>query len=367
MRRLSYIRGISSLFADQVQQGLSRHWDVAPIINPFRLPFWVKGYYAVKTFHPNRSAWSQRYHYDSFAYNKRPSTFLKRSRWVGEQLRRYPARIDVVFQTGVYCLPSLGKLQVPYAVYVDFTTLHAATAYPSWATFPDEEEKRQWVALEREVYERADRVFTYNETARRSIVTDYEIAPEKVIKVGAGAILDGVPPADRTYDAKTVLFAGRDFARHGGDLVLASFPLVQAAVPDAELVITASSFKTSNPGIRPLGSVGYKELQQLYRRATVVVMPGEVGGFQTLTEAMAHGCVCITAAGNPHLDDLILDAQTGFAVPQDPAALASRIVFVLKHPDLQREIGRRAAEHVFANFTWDHVTDSITKELARLL
>lgn len=364
--QLVYIRGTSPFYASHIASGLQRFWDVKPILNPFSIPLWAKTYYAIKTLGPNRSIWSQQYHYESFSYHKTSSSFYKRTRWISQEITRH-RQIDAIFQTGSYCLPSLERPSVPYAVYIDFTTRLAEQQYTLWAKFRTERDKQQWIELEGQVYEAADRIFTFIESARWSVIHDYGIPPRKVIKVGTGVILPDVPETDREYDSKTVVFAGRDFKRHGGELVLEAFELAQTEVPQAELVVTGSKFDFHNPRIHTLGSTSYAEVQRILKTATVVVMPGKVGGLQTLTEAMAHRCVCIADRGNPHLSDLILDGITGFYTPPDPVKLAEKIVFVLRNPDLQHKIGKLASEHVRRHFTWPVVTEKISREMATLL
>ena len=365
--KLLYIRGTSDLIASHIAKGLGRYWNVCGILNPFHIPISLKAYYLLRTFNPNRWVWSSQYHYESFSYYKRIRSFVKRSRWVDQQLDQLKNDVDAVFQTGAYCLPQMRKLEVPYFVYIDYTTILADRTYALWARFRSDREKLEWIQVEREVYDRADRVFTFHEGARSSVITDYDIAPEKVIKVGAGVILGDVPQPECVDDSKTILFAGRDFARHGGELVLQALQLVQRAIPEATLVIAGSRLNTNNSSVKYLGSVSHSDLQNLYRQARVLVLPGKVGGFQTVTEAMAHGCVCITAAGNPYFDDVILDGKTGYAVDDSPRQIAERMLMVLRNQDLQHQIGKQAAEHIAQHFTWPRVMARISQEMATLL
>ena len=364
--KIAYIRGPSPLYASHISAGLRRFWDVEPILNPFRIPLWAKAYYALKTFKPNRTVWSQDYHYNSFFYYKKSSTFYKGTQWISRELSRHK-KIDAIFQTGSYFLPSMEKLSIPYGVYIDFTTRLAEQKYPLWANFKNEKDKKEWMDIEGQVYHKADRIFTFIESARLSVINDYGVNPEKVITVGTGVIISEFPQEERDYDSRTIVFAGRDFDRHGGGLVLSAFEQVQSQVPDAKLVITATKIKTDNPGIHVLGTTSHAEVQSLLGKATVVVMPGDVGGLQTLTEAMAHRCVCIANKDNPHLDELIKDGETGYGVPSDPGKLAERIIYVLKHPEIQRRIGKRSSEHVRTHFTWPVVTEKISREMAKLL
>lgn len=54
------------------------------------------------------------------------------------------------------------------------------------------------------------------------------------------------------------------------------------------------------------------------------------------------------------LAETILDGETGFLVPpEDPAALADRVVRLLRDPALRAQMGQAGRRHVLANFTAD--------------
>ena len=75
---------------------------------------------------------------------------------------------------------------------------------------------RHWVSLERDVYERAQHIFTMSEWARTSVIDDYGISPERVTATGAGANLIPADDAVSAPAAPTALFVGRDFVRKRG-------------------------------------------------------------------------------------------------------------------------------------------------------
>ncbi len=110
-------------------------------------------------------------------------------------------------------------------------------------------------------------------------------------------------------------------------------------------------------------------LVEAYRRALCVVLPSvnttvfgeryavpELLG-QTLLEGMACGtpAICTAVGGMP---EVVEDGVTGFVVPpNDPAALAEKIVWLQQHPREAAEMGRAARRRVLDRFSWQRVVD----------
>src|SRR6185295_12574609 len=105
-------------------------------------------------------------------------------------------------------------------------------------------------------------------------------------------------------------------------------------------------------------------LVRRYRSALCIVLPSvykvmyggetqvpELLG-QTLLEGMACGipAICTAVASMP---EIVVDGVTGFVVPpNDPAALAEKIVWLRDHPDRARAMGEAARRRVLDKFTW---------------
>ncbi len=84
---------------------------------------------------------------------------------------------------------------------------------------------RRWYEREAIAYRSARHVFAFSGATRDSLVEDYDVDPERVTVVGAGAN-GGLPPvtgATSLPDRPNVLFIGNDFARKGGWDLLAAF------------------------------------------------------------------------------------------------------------------------------------------------
>lgn len=88
-------------------------------------------------------------------------------------------------------------------------------------------------------------------------------------------------------------------------------------------------------------------LVQLYQTAQLFVIPSTIETQSIVTmEAMA-AALPVVAVRAGALPELVDDGATGFLVrPNDPGALAERIVYLLKHPLVRTRQGQRALERV---------------------
>ena len=121
------------------------------------------------------------------------------------------------------------------------------------------------------------------------------------------------------------------------------WPMVLAAVPDAELSVAGSvsgAIAAGVPGVRLLGPV--PSLEALYDEAAVVISPLSVGsGLKIkLVEALGHGkAIVATRQRCSGFEALTRDAV---AVADDPAAFAAGVTALLKDPALRSVRGAAA-------------------------
>ena len=124
---------------------------------------------------------------------------------------------------------------IPHFVYTDHTHL-ANRQYPDPP--PNRKFSAEWIELEREIYHRATRVFTFSSNIGRSLIDDYGVEPAKIRCAYAGSNLPRWPGAPvRVPGGKTILFVGMEWERKGGPLLVAAFRRVLREHPDAKLVI----------------------------------------------------------------------------------------------------------------------------------
>jgi hypothetical protein len=147
------------------------------------------------------------------------------------------------------------------------------------------------------------------------------------------------------------------------------YPTLMAAVRglDVEVVIAAASpwskraDSSQTAAIPPNVTVrkfSQYELRQLYADSQFVVMPLYNVNFQAgvtaILEAMAME-KAVLCSRTPGQTDVIVEGQTGLYVPpEDPAALRTKIQYLLDHPDLARTMGQAGRHRVESTMELTH-------------
>jgi glycosyltransferase involved in cell wall biosynthesis len=148
-----------------------------------------------------------------------------------------------------------------------------------------------------------------------------------------------------------VLFAGRLSPEKGiAELVAATDGLNLVVAGDGPLRDLVPS---------ALGFVPHDELQRLYARAAVVVLPSHREGLPvSIVEAMAHGRPVVASAVGG-IPELVRDGETGFLVPPgDVQALRGALERLLADPVLRRRMGRAARRRAAELCAHDRVVDA---------
>ena len=187
----------------------------------------------------------------------------------------------------------------------------------------------------------------------------------------------GLPP----LGSHVVLIVGRMSASErykGHDQLLAAWPAVLAAVPDAQLVVVgqgddqprlrrAAARVAGGARIVFTGFVDDDVLDALYRQAAVFALPSRGEGFGLVyLEAMARRVPCI---GSVHdaAREVIVDGQTGTLVDQDRNGdLAEAIVALLRDETLRRRMGDAGYRRVVETFGFDRFADRLCGLVAGL-
>jgi glycosyltransferase involved in cell wall biosynthesis len=183
----------------------------------------------------------------------------------------------------------------------------------------------------------------------------------------------------------TMLKAGLEFERHGGSEPIVLYTGRLAPVKGIETLLGAAKIvhdrnpgitfvlagpwqmpqppqyyglelnRKSADGVRWVGSREQSELTDLYKGASLFVMPSYYESFGiSVVEAMAFGLpvVCTQAGALP---ELVQDRLTGRLVTTgDPEALARGISQSLDHYDESNRMGVAARAHLLSHFTVEH-------------
>ena len=220
--------------------------------------------------------------------------------------------------------------------------------------------------------DRIDRARAFN-GAGRIIAVSHFIA-ERLIAAGAPADKVVVhyigvdtdrfrPPEPSQREDHSVLFVGRLVTKKGLIHLLDAMRLVQAELPHATLVIAGDGplrprlvEAARGLNVRFLGVQTPAQVAELMQRSAlhcapfVVAASGNAEGLgMTTVEAQASGMPVVASASGGSAE-AIEDGRTGFIVPAEPAALADRLLTLLRDRELRRAMGVAARAHVVAKF-----------------
>lgn len=110
------------------------------------------------------------------------------------------------------------------------------------------------------------------------------------------------------------------------------------------------------------GNLNEREMAWCYQNCFAFVMTSRVESFGMIAgEAMAHGCLCISA-DNPCLPEIFGDAAI-FYVPYSGEDLANKIMKVLSWDSQKRTLASEIARQRASEFSWDKTAEQTVNEL----
>jgi glycosyltransferase involved in cell wall biosynthesis len=199
----------------------------------------------------------------------------------------------------------------------------------------------------------ADQLVTWSAWAKRGLVDDYEVEPERVTVIPPGVSVGSWTRATpRNSDGPPqLLFVGGDFERKGGLVLLEAFRALGRA--DTVLHVVTRDAVPATPGVVVHDGLGPNspELKRLYHDSDVFVLPTYGDCLpMVLSEAGAAGLATVSTRVAA-IPEIVVDGETGLLVPPgDAAALTDALRRLVARPDERARMGRRAADHVARDY-----------------
>jgi glycosyltransferase involved in cell wall biosynthesis len=326
------------------------------------MPTRIRAATALRTICPRRQEWGRRYYAALGRYVKTPSSLLARIRRCERELARLGGRYDLIYQFGALFGALHRPTKAPLILHIDFTTRLAEEYYPAWLP-GSKAETEEWNRIEESIYHSADLILVPTPLVAASLSEHYTVKPGNIAVVGMGAHIEDMADDFAKPQNRNLVFAGPDFARHGGELALQIFEGVRRTSPNASLTVVTNR-AVNAPGVRNVGIVSRARLHEVLKGSAVLLMPGPVGGYQTVTEAMAAKCLCVVAEDNPHMSGLIRDGENGLTMSRMRTSLAAEALSqYLKHPERVAEVGERARQRVGEECSWPRIVGRIWQEI----
>ena len=227
------------------------------------------------------------------------------------------------------------------------------------------------LAYERRVYHGMHKVLAMSDYLRDSFIRDFDVPPERVVKVGAAMNLERLPDyhQDKSYAGREVLFIGVDFARKGG------WELLRPSGRCGRSCLTPCCTWWAPATERARGAGGRSGVSRLFEQERpspeseagrtvsplrLFVMPSlyEPFGVAPL-EAMVHQLPCLLT-DRWALCEMVVPGQTGDLVECGSVEdLAGKLHALLREPEQLRPMGEAARLFALEHFTWDKVADRI--------
>ncbi len=183
-------------------------------------------------------------------------------------------------------------------------------------------------------------------------------------------------------DGPTVLLYTR-FVEFAPEAVVAIFGRIREAIPDARLLVVGSglhgeeqhverAFAAHDDSVVTTGFVPFTEVPGSIRAADVAILPfadtlinRAKSSVKTLDLLAAGQAIVATAVGEN--TSAIRHNETGLIVPpDDPAAMATAVIALLRQPERAHALGAAAQERAWRTQTWEAQVPTVERIYTRV-
>ncbi|MGQ9465214.1 MAG: glycosyltransferase family 4 protein [bacterium] len=282
------------------------------------------------------------------------------------QVRRFleAEKFDIIHLHGTLA-PTLPYLAIKYSNAKNFITFHSA--------YEESFGYVLWEPVLEQYFRRIDGMIAVSTVARDCILRYFPIGEYRIIPNGIDTerFHPDVPEVDalKKYSPK-ILFVGRFEPRKGLKYILMAFPKIVKEFPEAKLIIVGEGFLEHyyrryienhiKANVIFVGYVSPEELPHYYASCDIYCSPatGAESFGIVLLEAMATGKP-IVASDIPGYRTILSDGVEGlFFEPGNSDALAEKIIYLLKHPELRKQFGKMGREKA-VKYDWKIVTEKV--------
>lgn len=269
-------------------------------------------------------------------------------------------------------IPSVVSLDATPLQYDSLGEFYAHGSGPGWM------ENWKW-RLNRNCYQDARHLVTWSEWAKRGLVEEYEVPPDKVTVIPPGVNTSEWIRADPRRDEEgpvKILFVGANLERKGGLLLLKAFRSLRAKAEANTLngredgsielhLVTRTAF-ASEAGLYVYNDMqpNSDRLKQLFYESDIFCLPTYGDCLpMALAEAGAAG-LPLVSSNVAAIPEIVQVDETGFLVPPgDADALTKVLRRLIDHPNLRLRLGEQAAQLVQS----EHDAERNTQRLLSLL
>ena len=262
-----------------------------------------------------------------------------------------------------FCIPERLTPAAKYFVYTD-AALPAIARYQSRPVRPTF--VRDYRVLTRRYLDRTSMVFTMNEWTREFYIDEYDFPADRVVNVGFGInVAPFFGPKDYSRQLMLIVLRPNTEENKGLNLLLAAWPDIRAALPQAELAVVGTELES-----RPLGVTYYvnqprEKTVELMHEASLFVMPAlcEANGI-VYPEALASRTP-ILGLDRLAFPEFAGYGKYGFIVKEPkPALVAQKVVEALSQPSVLQRMGQGGQRFAMSNYSWDRTAKLMVDAMA---
>lgn len=232
----------------------------------------------------------------------------------------------------------------------------------------------------RRVMERADAV-TVVSAAMQEYAVGFGGEPDKISVLSMGVDATGlfVPDNKVARGGDELLYVGRLTGQKGVESLIRALPEIVRRRPGVVLTVVGTGPQEQElralsrkhgleHRVKFLGAIENSRLPELYRRASVLVLPSLGEGFG-LVCAEALSCECpVVASDLPGVREIVQDEENGLLFPPgDSGKLAGQVLALLAAPALQRRFGQAGRALVIRRYDWQVVAKAYSALLKRVM
>ena len=288
-------------------------------------------------------------------------------------------RADVIFSPGTIPISYLDCEQ-PIVFWADATFAGMVGFYSNFSNLHQKTIARG-NEMEQRALDRCRLALFSSDWAAETAIRHYRVDPEKVKVVPYGANIEcNRTLADieelvqaRSFDRCRLLFAGVDWRRKGGDLVLRIAEELNNQGLETRLTVLGCQPETAHPlpdFVEVVGFVdkfsagGREKLDELFGQAHFLMMPSSAEAYGiVLCEANSFGTPCLASAVGG-IPTIVKEGKNGFLFPleEDISALCGRIAGLMTDPEAYRELALSAFDEYETRLNWKAAGETV-KEL----
>lgn len=288
------------------------------------------------------------------------------TKFVRRRVEEISTQIDcVLFMASSHCVNARFPKNIIYATYIDcdhnLLYEHQANKLGRWFYL------KLYNRYTGRSLKRLDYIFTLNQWTKDAIVERYQLDSEKIFNVGVGINVDFYS-GSKDYNKKLLLIVLREETeeRKGLPLLLESFVLLKAMVPDVKLAVVGTYEKEHIEDVTYYYNQSRDVTKELLRKATLFVMPAlfEPNG-TTYLEALANKTpiVGVNRFAFPEFSGY---GKWGFVLEREsPEQLALLLCNALLDEQRLERMGLEGQLFVRERYSWDKVVDKINNIIYR--